>query len=65
MPFHSPELKGSDMPAKKEKATATKTRETTFTCKFCEKTRPLSEMTVVTRFFPAAIACRECARKRR
>ena len=53
------------MPAKKEKATATKTRETTFTCKFCEKTKPLSEMTVVTRFFPAAIACRECAKKRR
>lgn len=55
------------MPAKKEKtvAVARKEKESTFTCKFCEKTKPLSEMTTITRFFPAAVACRECGKKQR
>ena len=53
------------MPAKKEKTASPKAKETTFTCKFCEKSKPLSEMTVITRFFPAAVACRECGKKLR
>lgn len=53
------------MPAKKEKSAAVKLKETRFTCKFCEKTKPVSEMTVVTRFFPAAVACKDCARRLR
>ena len=54
------------MPAKKEKiAIPSGEDETTFTCKFCEKSKALSEMTLVNRFFPAAVACRECARKLR
>ena len=50
------------MPVKKEKVSSPKAKETTFTCKFCEKSKPLSEMTVITRFFPAAVACRDCAK---
>jgi len=62
------------MPARKEKTASPKAsarrfslkaKETTFTCKFCEKTKSLSEMTVITRFFPAAVACRDCAKKLR
>ena len=62
------------MPAKKAKTASPKAsargvslkaKETTFTCKFCEKSKPLSEMTVITRFFPAVVACRECAKRLR
>jgi len=53
------------MPPKKDKTAPTKTKETTFTCKFCEKSKPLSEMTVIARFFPAAVACRVCGKKLR
>ena len=51
------------MPTKKEKATALKVKDSTFTCKFCEQEKPLSEMTVITRFFPAVPACKECGKK--
>lgn len=34
--------------------------EITFVCKFCGKSKPLSEMTLQTRFFPVLTACREC-----
>jgi len=52
------------MPAKKEK-TDTKVKETNFTCKFCEQSKPISEMTVIARFFPAVSACKECGKKLR
>ncbi|MBI2850236.1 MAG: hypothetical protein HYX80_04235 [Chloroflexi bacterium] len=51
------------MPAKKDKTASLKTQDATFTCKFCEKSKSLSEMTVITRFFPVTVACRECAKK--
>lgn len=41
----------------------TEKRGKTFRCRFCERSRPLSEMTVVARFFPPVVACRECERK--
>lgn len=54
------------MPAKKEKTeSAVKTKEAVFVCKFCEKSLPISEMTVITRFFPAAVSCKVCAKKLR
>ena len=61
------------MPVKKAKTPSAKAsaklslkaKETTFTCKFCEKSKPLSEMTVIARFFPAAVACRVCGKKLR
>jgi hypothetical protein len=54
------------MPAKKEKSeSSVKTKEAVFVCKFCEKKLPISEMSVITRFFPAAVACKVCAKKMR
>ena len=45
----------------KEKVTREKAEsEITFLCKFCGKSKPLSEMTLQTRFFPVLTACREC-----
>jgi hypothetical protein len=45
----------------KEKATREKAAaEITFVCKFCGKSKPLSEMALQTRFFPVLAACREC-----
>ena len=44
----------------KEKATKETTKEITFNCKFCGESKPLSEMTFMTRFFPILVACRSC-----
>ena len=45
----------------KEKATKEKTgSEITFVCKFCGQSKPLSELTLQTRFFPVLTSCREC-----
>lgn len=37
----------------------------TFKCKICEKSKPLDEMVVVTKFFPPVVFCRECEKKTR
>ena len=42
-----------------------KAKEVTFKCKFCEKSKPLDEMVVLTRFFPLIVACKDCERKMR
>jgi len=34
--------------------------EITFTCRFCGESKPLSELTLQTRFFPVLTACRAC-----
>jgi len=44
----------------KNKQSKTRQRRLTFKCKLCGKTRPLSEFKVLTRFFPAVAACRDC-----
>ncbi len=44
----------------KEKETKETAKEITFYCKFCGESKPLSEMTFMTRFFPVLVACREC-----
>lgn len=31
-----------------------------FNCKVCNQSKPLSEMRVLTRFFPQQIVCRDC-----
>jgi transcription elongation factor Elf1 len=41
------------------------TREITFLCRRCEKHKPISDMVMVTRFVPALIVCRSCARELR
>ncbi len=42
-----------------------KAKEVTFKCKFCEKSKPLDEMVVLTRYFPPIVACRDCDKKMR
>jgi len=32
----------------------------TFTCRYCEKQKPLDEMRTATRFFPPLIVCQGC-----
>ena len=44
----------------KAKPSAVKVKEIVFTCKYCEKAKPLSEMVVVTRFSPPLVACKDC-----
>jgi len=39
------------------------TRGVTFRCKFCGESKPLSEMRVITTFFPPLIACRDCEKE--
>ncbi len=40
-------------------------REITFLCHRCEKRKPIAEMAMVTRFVPALVVCRSCARELR
>ena len=53
------------MTAETEKGEEAKTKEVTFKCKFCEKSKPLDEMVVLTRYFPPIVACRDCEKKMR
>ena len=48
-----------------EKKEEPKAKEITFKCKYCEKSKPLAEMVIMTRFFPPITACRDCERKMR
>jgi hypothetical protein len=40
-------------------------REITFLCRRCEKYKPVTDMVMVTRFVPALVVCRSCARELR
>ncbi len=53
------------MIAEIEKGEGSGVKEITFKCKFCERSKPLSDMVVVTRFFPPIVACRDCEKKMR
>ncbi len=48
-----------------EESEAKETKEITFKCKFCGKSKSLGEMMVLTRFFPPIVACRDCEKKMR
>ena len=39
---------------------SSKIAKITFTCKFCEQSKPLTEMAVLTRFFPPVVVCKDC-----
>lgn len=39
--------------------------EKTFSCQCCDQDKPLSELRVITRFFPLLVVCRECEEKMR
>ena len=45
---------------KKNGKAASKTKEIIFNCKFCEQSKPLTEMVVLTRFFPPIAVCQDC-----
>jgi len=46
-----------------EKEEEPKAKEITFKCKFCERSIPLDEMVIITKFFPPVVACRDCEKK--
>ncbi len=48
-----------------KKGKRSKAKEVNFKCKFCEKSKPLDEMVVLTRYFPLLVACRDCEKKMR
>ena len=52
----TPKIKGGEK---------SKAKEVTFKCKFCERSKPLDEMVVLTRFSPSIVACRDCEKKMR
>lgn len=56
---------GYNLTSEVEKEEKPKVNEVTFKCKFCERSRPLDEMVVITRFFPQIMACRDCEKKLR
>ncbi len=47
------------------KSKKAKLKEITFYCGRCEKHRPIAEMRTVTRFVPALLVCKDCARELR
>jgi hypothetical protein len=48
-----------------DKVIGQQTQEITFKCPSCHKYKSLEEMTMVTRFFPILIVCRECEKEMR
>jgi len=50
---------------KSKQSEVKETKEITFRCKFCGKTKPLDEMRTLTQFFPPIVACRDCEKKMR
>lgn len=46
-----------------KKRDKSKEKEIIFKCKYCEETKNIDEMVVITRFFPPVIACRDCQKK--
>ena len=53
------------MTSEMKKGEESKAKEVTFKCKLCEKSKPLGEMVVLTRFFPPVVACQDCEKKMR
>ena len=46
-----------------EKPEARKPKEITFKCKSCGKQKKLSEMRIITRYFPTLVVCADCEKK--
>ncbi|MFH1002946.1 MAG: hypothetical protein V1780_02250 [Chloroflexota bacterium] len=46
-----------------KKAAVKKAKESRFTCRFCGKSKPISELRVINRFSPPLVACRDCEKK--
>jgi NAD-dependent SIR2 family protein deacetylase len=43
-----------------KKTSGLKDSKLTFKCNYCKKTKPFSDMVVVTRYFPAVVICKDC-----
>lgn len=48
------------MTTEEKKISGSKDKKITFKCNYCKKTRPFSEMVIVTRYFPAVVICKDC-----
>jgi transcription elongation factor Elf1 len=48
--------------SKEKEDQSPKEKEIFFKCRFCGKTRPLSELVVMRQYFPQMSACKTCAR---
>jgi len=48
-----------------KKTSGSKGNKITFKCNNCKKTKPISDMVVVTRYFPAVVICKECEKELR
>ena len=46
-----------------KKPEARKPKEITFKCKSCGKTKKLSEMRIITCYFPTLVVCADCEKK--
>ena len=54
--------------AKEEKKEEDKTKgkgpvKINFTCRCCERQKPIEEMRVITRFFPVLVVCQNCEKE--
>jgi hypothetical protein len=47
-------------PEEDEQLKSGETKEITFKCKICGKTKPLSQLRELRRFFPPIVACSDC-----
>ena len=47
----------------KKQAEVAKKEEIAFKCRFCGETKSITEMRILTRFFPQIVACRDCEKK--
>lgn len=47
-------------PQEEEQSNSDKAKEITFKCKICGKTKPLSQLRELRRFFPLIVACSDC-----
>ncbi len=53
------------MTTEQKKTADSRDKKITFKCKFCEKIKPLSDIVVVTRYFPAVVICKDCEKNLR
>jgi transcription elongation factor Elf1 len=54
-----------DTPKSGSKMKKPETAEVTFKCRRCEAEKPISEMTIVKRFRPVIVVCRNCDKELR
>ncbi|UCD09892.1 MAG: hypothetical protein JSU79_04405 [Dehalococcoidales bacterium] len=48
------------MTTEEKKTSGSKEKKINFKCNYCKKTKPIRNMVVVTRYFPAVVICSDC-----